>query len=93
MVCYIVPLAAGIITAIRRRALHRKDKEGFWLNLMFAGASLFGVVDHLWNDVTVVLKLEIDEIGLPILNFVNGGFFPGIAIDVSKGFIVKDGAD
>jgi hypothetical protein len=49
MVCYIVPLAVGVITAARRKALHRKDKEGFWLSLMFAGSSLFGVIDHLWN--------------------------------------------
>ncbi len=49
MVCYIVPLAAGMIAAGRRRMLRKKDKEGLWLNLMFGGASLFGVVDHLWS--------------------------------------------
>jgi hypothetical protein len=49
MVCYIIPLAAGMIAAGRRRLLHKKDKEGFWLNLMFAGSSVFGIVDHLWN--------------------------------------------
>jgi hypothetical protein len=49
MVCYTIPLAAGIINAARRKASHRKNKEGFWLSLMFAGSSLFGVIDHLWN--------------------------------------------
>jgi hypothetical protein len=49
MVCYIIPLATGLVTAARRKALHRKDNEGFWLSLMFAGASVFGVIDHLWN--------------------------------------------
>ena len=49
MVCYAIPLAAGIINAVRRKTFRKEDKEGFWLSLMFAGASVFGVVDHLWN--------------------------------------------
>lgn len=49
MVCYTIPLAAGIINAVRRKTSHKKDKEGFWLNLLFGGASLFGVIDHMWN--------------------------------------------
>jgi hypothetical protein len=59
MVCYILPLAAGLIMAGRRRLLRRKDKEGFWLNLMFAGASLFGVVDHLWNGELMLIGSNI----------------------------------
>ncbi|MEM5872211.1 MAG: hypothetical protein QW051_05050 [Candidatus Aenigmatarchaeota archaeon] len=49
MVCYTIPLATGIIIALARWIKGKNDKEGFWLNLMFLGASLFGVVDHLWN--------------------------------------------
>jgi hypothetical protein len=49
MVCYAIPLAAGLVNAVRRKTLHKEDKEGFWLNLMFAGAGVFGVVDHMWN--------------------------------------------
>ena len=49
MVCYTIPLIATLIVTIRRRTLRRKDPEGFWLNLLLLGGSLFGVIDHLWN--------------------------------------------
>lgn len=49
MVCYILPLTVGLISALRRKALGKHDIEGFWLNLMFLGAALFGVIDHWWN--------------------------------------------
>ncbi len=58
MVCYLVPLTVGIVTALRRKAMHRKDKEGFWLSLMFGGASIFGVVDHLWNGELFLIRPE-----------------------------------
>jgi len=47
MVCYIVPTVATVIQFIRRK--NNKDKHEYWLNLMFLGAALFGVIDHLWN--------------------------------------------
>lgn len=49
MVCYTVPLAATIIVAVKRRLSGKSSKEGLWLNLLLLGASLFGVIDHLWN--------------------------------------------
>ncbi len=47
MVCYIVPTVATLIQFIRRRK--NKDQHDYWLNLMFFGGSLFGIIDHLWN--------------------------------------------
>jgi len=47
MVCYIIPTIATVIQFIKRR--NSKDKHGYWLNLMFLGGALFGIIDHLWN--------------------------------------------
>ncbi|MFH1772398.1 MAG: hypothetical protein ABH872_06240 [Candidatus Omnitrophota bacterium] len=45
--CYAVPLAGAIITSgIWKKTKNIKIR---WLNLMFYGGALFGVVDHLWN--------------------------------------------
>ncbi len=47
MVCYVVPLATGIITSV----LWSKRKggpAGWWLNLLLYGGAMFGFVDHLW---------------------------------------------
>ena len=45
--CYIVPLGGAIITSL----ICRKKREAkiWWLNLMFSGGALFGIVDHIWN--------------------------------------------
>ena len=49
MVCYAVPLAATIIVSLKRKLSGEKTKEGFWLNLLLLGGSLFGIIDHFWN--------------------------------------------
>ena len=48
MVCYTIPLAAGIISTIVWS--HKKmGPKGWWLNMLLYGGALFGIVDHLWN--------------------------------------------
>jgi len=47
MVCYIIPITAALIQFIRGR--NNKDQHNCWLNLMFLGAALFGIIDHFWN--------------------------------------------
>ena len=45
--CYTVPVAGAIVTSIlwsRSRSV-----KLWWLNLMFYGAAIFGVIDHWWN--------------------------------------------
>jgi len=88
MVCYIIPLATGIITAARRRALHRKDKEGFWLNLMFAGASVFGVVDHLWNGELMMIGPNIAS-DLALGTAITAGVFVSWGAVVHKDRILQ----
>ncbi len=45
--CYTVPLLGAVATSILWKK--KKGTELWWLNLMFYGAALFGVIDHLWN--------------------------------------------
>lgn len=45
--CYIVPLAVSIVTTIVGRK--KKTPKIRQLNLLLYGASMFGVIDHLWN--------------------------------------------
>jgi hypothetical protein len=49
MVCYIVPTVASIIEYMRTRKIKQKNPHKNWLNLMFLGGTLFGIIDHLWN--------------------------------------------
>lgn len=45
--CYTVPIAAAIVTGFAWRK--NRSISLWWLLLLFCGASLFGVIDHLWN--------------------------------------------
>jgi hypothetical protein len=49
MVCYIIPTTAAVIEFIRNRKIKEKTPRKNWLNLMFLGGALFGIIDHLWN--------------------------------------------
>lgn len=49
MVCYVVPAIASVIEYIRNRNVKQKIQQKNWLNLMFLGGAIFGIIDHLWN--------------------------------------------
>jgi hypothetical protein len=51
MVCYTIPLAASIIHAISQKKISswRSNIHHKWLNLLFVGGAIFGIVDHIWN--------------------------------------------
>lgn len=51
MVCYTVPTIATIVHFFMRRKISkfRTSKYQLWLNQLFLGGAIFGVVDHLWN--------------------------------------------
>lgn len=51
MGCYIIPLIATIVHyGMRKRmpAMQASPRQG-WLTMMLGGASVFGVMDHMWN--------------------------------------------
>ncbi len=45
--CYAVPVAGAVVTSFLWK--RKKEVKLWWLNLMFYGGALFGVIDHLWN--------------------------------------------
>jgi hypothetical protein len=65
--CYAAPTAGAIITSLIWSKT--KNVKVWWLNLMFWGGALFGVIDHSWNG----------ELFLISENIVND-LFLGIAI-------------
>jgi hypothetical protein len=53
-VCYTIPLVAAITTSFiwkKKRIL-----KLWWLALMFYGGSLFGIIDHLWNQELLLIS-------------------------------------
>ncbi len=74
MVCYAVPLAALLITAVRRRMLRKKNVEGFWLNLLLLGGALFGVIDHFWNGELFLIGPNL-LVDLSLGATITGGIF------------------
>jgi len=64
--CYTVPLAAGITTTF----ICRKNRsiQMWWLNLLFYGGSLFGLVDHLWNgELFLISKDWVSDLALGVV--------------------------
>lgn len=64
--CYTVPLVAGITTTL----MWKKDKsvQMWWLNLMFYGGGLFGVIDHLWNgELFLISKDWVKDLALGVV--------------------------
>ena len=55
--CYTAPLVGAIVTT----AIWSKTKnvKVWWLNLMFYGGALFGVIDHLWNGELFLISENI----------------------------------
>jgi hypothetical protein len=51
MTCFVIPLLATFAHYGMKKkipALQADPKQG-WLTMMLGGASVFGVIDHLWN--------------------------------------------
>ncbi|MBU0471008.1 MAG: hypothetical protein KKF89_00850 [Nanoarchaeota archaeon] len=51
MTCYAVPTTAAIVHFFLRKKVDvlKNNKYQLWLNQLFLGGAIFGVVDHLWN--------------------------------------------
>ncbi len=55
--CYTVPLLGAIVTTTIWSKT--KNVKVWWLNLMFYGGALFGVIDHLWNGELFLISENI----------------------------------
>jgi hypothetical protein len=55
--CYAVPLSGAIVTSFVVRK--SKNTKIWWLNLMFIGGALFGIIDHLWHGEFFTLSANI----------------------------------
>ena len=64
--CYLVPTGSAIITSLIWRK--NKDTKIWWLNLMFMGGALFGVIDHIWNgELFLIGKNPLKDFSLGIV--------------------------
>jgi hypothetical protein len=76
--CYTIPIAASIVTS--SIWMRNRDAGIGQLNLMLYGASLFGVIDHLWNGELFLISGNIGRdlvLGVVITVSVFGAWFLG----------------
>jgi len=55
--CYTVPIAGAAVTSVLWS--RTKSTKIWWLNLMFYGGALFGIIDHLWNGELFLISENI----------------------------------
>ncbi len=64
--CHIVPMGAALVTSLIWR--RKKTQKMLWLNLMFYGGALFGVIDHLWNkELFLISKYLVKDLALGVV--------------------------
>lgn len=77
--CYVGPLTGAIVTSVLWRKT--KNVKIFWLNLLFWGGALFGVIDHLLNGE---LFLVSENVGWDLLL---GAIITGAILGAWKGVV------
>lgn len=77
--CYLGPLSGAIVTSLLWK--RTKSMKVFWLNLLFWGGALFGVIDHLLNGELFLIS---EEIGWDLLL---GAIITGIILCVWGGVV------
>lgn len=68
--CYIIPTVGAVVTTTVWN--QNKSVKLWWLNLLFWGGALFGVIDHLWNGELFLISEN-----------VGGDLMLGVAITVA----------
>lgn len=89
MVCYTIPLAASIIHAVSRKKISswRNNIHHMWLNLLFVGGAIFGIVDHIWNGELLLIGENIGSdilLGLTISVIIYFAWIIIVALDKSS---------
>ncbi len=86
MVCYMIPLAAAVISSVVW-GTRKKGPAGWWLNLLLYGGAIFGAVDHLWNGELFMIggaPLVDLLLGVTITAVIFGGW--GITFAVARAY-------
>ncbi len=78
--CYVGPLAGAIVTSVLWRKA--RNVKIFWLNLLFWGGALFGVIDHLLNGELFLIS---ENVGWDLLL---GAIITGAILSAWKGVVV-----
>ncbi len=55
--CYAFPTIGAIVTSVVLRKT--KNVKIFWLNLLFWGGTIFGIIDHVWNKELFLISKNI----------------------------------
>jgi hypothetical protein len=60
MGCYVIPATSAIVHFILRKKIPslKSNTKHLWLNQLFLGAAIFGVVDHWWNGELLAFSLK-----------------------------------
>jgi uncharacterized membrane protein YoaK (UPF0700 family) len=68
MGCYAAPAVAAIVHYVLRKknVSWKMSRHHRWLNLLFAGGAIFGIVDHLWNGELLAFSVRDMMLGLMI---------------------------
>lgn len=81
--CYVVPTIGAIVIST---AWHKtKNIKLWWLNLMFWGGALFGLIDHFWNgELFLISENILSDLLLGVTITAGIIVFWGIAVAISK---------
>ena len=67
MVCYTIPTAAAIIHFFMKKKFEKNNKYYIWLNHLFIGGMVFGIVDHWWNkELFLIGKNLVSDLALGV---------------------------
>ena len=66
MACYIVPAVAAIAHFFMRKNPKYNNKHNLWLNQLFLGGAIFGLVDHAWNRELFLFSMKDLYLGITI---------------------------
>lgn len=81
--CYAVPVAGAIVTSVLWSKA--RNIKILWLNLLFWGGALFGVIDHLWNgELFLVSENIVSDLMLGVTITVAIMVWWGVMVFVSK---------
>ncbi|MFC2174468.1 hypothetical protein ACFLQ2_01205 [archaeon] len=91
MGCYAIPLVGAILCYGWRKAFRKTHPQYLWLNLLLFGGSIFGVVDHAWNNELLAFGTSDLLLGV-VITLATIGFWgamlylPNPSPSLAKGF-------